>query len=243
MIGIIGAMEQEVSQVVAAMTDAKTVEIAGMIFNSGKFCGKDVIVVKSGIGKVNAAICTQILATYFKVDAVINTGIAGSLKAEINIGDVVLSTDALQHDMDATNFGYEPGVIPGMKVSTFKASEELIEKAEKACKREVPELGVFKGRVVSGDQFVSDKATKNRIADTFHGYCTEMEGAAIAQAAYLNNIPFLADYCIIPVGDRLVYATHGHNFNLNNLPPLCRGDILLHGHTHIPASRHLSSAL
>ena len=191
MIGIIGAMEQEVSQVVAAMTDAKTVEIAGMIFNSGKFCGKDVIVVKSGIGKVNAAICTQILATYFKVDAVINTGIAGSLKAEINIGDVVLSTDALQHDMDATNFGYEPGVIPGMKVSTFKASEELIEKAEKACKREVPELGVFKGRVVSGDQFVSDKATKNRIADTFHGYCTEMEGAAIAQAAYLNNIPFL----------------------------------------------------
>ena len=131
MIGIIGAMEQEVSQVVAAMTDAKTVEIAGMIFNSGKFCGKDVIVVKSGIGKVNAAICTQILATYFKVDAVINTGIAGSLRADINIGDVVLSTDALQHDMDATNFGYEPGVIPGMKVSTFKASEELIEKADK----------------------------------------------------------------------------------------------------------------
>ena len=190
-IGIIGAMELEVDALKAAMEVKNTVTRAGMEFKEGTLNGADVVVVRSGIGKVNAAICTQILATYFKVDAVINTGIAGSLKAEINIGDVVLSTDALQHDMDATNFGYEPGVIPGMKVSTFKASEELIEKAEKACKREVPELGVFKGRVVSGDQFVSDKATKNRIADTFHGYCTEMEGAAIAQAAYLNNIPFL----------------------------------------------------
>lgn len=191
MIGIIGAMEQEVSRVVKAMTDVKSTKIAGMVFNGGKFCGKDVIVVKSGIGKVNAAICTQILATEFHVDTVINTGIAGSLKAEINIGDIVLSTDALQHDVDATNFGYEPGMIPGMDVSIFKASEELIEKAEAACKKENPELGIFKGRVVSGDQFISDKATKERIVNNFHGYCTEMEGAAIAQAAYLNNIPFL----------------------------------------------------
>ena len=191
MIGIIGAMEQEVSQVVKAMTDINSTKIAGMVFNSGKLCGKDVIVVKSGIGKVNAAVCTQILATEFHVDTVINTGIAGSLKAEINIGDIVLSTDALQHDVDATNFGYELGMIPGMDVSIFKASEELIEKAEAACKKENPELGIFKGRVVSGDQFISDKATKERIVNNFHGYCTEMEGAAIAQAAYLNNIPFL----------------------------------------------------
>lgn len=191
MIGIIGAMEQEVSQVVKAMTDINSTKIAGMVFNSGKLCGKDVIVVKSGIGKVNAAVCTQILATEFHVDTVINTGIAGSLKAEINIGDIVLSTDALQHDVDATNFGYELGMIPGMDVSIFKASEELIEKAEAACKKENPELGIFKGRVVSGDQFISDKATKERIVNNFHGYCTEMEGAAIAQVAYLNNIPFL----------------------------------------------------
>lgn len=191
MIGIIGAMEQEVSQVVKAMTDVNSTKIAGMVFNCGKFCGKNVIVVKSGIGKVNAAICTQILATEFHVDTVINTGIAGSLKAEISIGDIVLSTDALQHDVDATNFGYELGMIPGMDVSIFKASEELIEKAEAACKKENPELGIFKGRVVSGDQFISDKATKERIVNNFHGYCTEMEGAAIAQAAYLNNIPFL----------------------------------------------------
>lgn len=191
MIGIIGAMEQEVSQIVAAMEDTKITKIAGMTYNSGKFCGKDVIVVKSGIGKVNAAMCAQILATTFNVDYIINTGIAGSLKAEINIGDVVLSNDALQHDVDATNFGYERGVIPGMKISTFVASEELINKAEAACNKTVPEINVFKGRVVSGDQFISDKVKKADIANTFKGFCTEMEGAAIAQAAFLNEVPFL----------------------------------------------------
>ena len=191
MIGIIGAMEQEVSQVVAAMTNVSVSEIAGMKFNKGKFCNKDVIVVKSGIGKVNAAICAEILVACFNVDKIINTGIAGSLKNEINIGDVVLSTDALQHDVDATNFGYAKGVIPGMAVSTFIADEGLIKTAEEACHKACPDIEVFKGRVVSGDIFVSDKAVKNSIAETFHGYCTEMEGAAIAQAAYLNKEPFL----------------------------------------------------
>ena len=191
MIGIIGAMEQEVSQVVAAMTNVSVSEIAGMKFNKGKFCNKDVIVVKSGIGKVNAAICAEILVACFNVDKIINTGIAGSLKNEINIGDVVLSTDALQHDVDATNFGYAKGVIPGMAVSTFIADEGLIKTAEEACHKACPDIEVFKGRVVSGDIFVSDKAVKNSIAETFHGYCTEMEGAAIAQAAYLNEVPFL----------------------------------------------------
>lgn len=191
MIGIIGAMEQEVSQVVAAMTNVSVSEIAGMKFNKGKFCNKDVIVVKSGIGKVNAAICAEILVACFNVDKIINTGIAGSLKNEINIGDIVLSTDALQHDVDATNFGYAKGVIPGMAVSTFIADEGLIKTAEEACHKACPDIEVFKGRVVSGDIFVSDKAVKNSIAETFHGYCTEMEGAAIAQAAYLNKVPFL----------------------------------------------------
>ena len=102
-----------------------------------------------------------------------------------------MSTDALQHDVDATNFGYAKGVIPGMAVSTFIADEGLIKTAEEACHKACPDIEVFKGRVVSGDIFVSDKAVKNSIAETFHGYCTEMEGAAIAQAAYLNNIPFL----------------------------------------------------
>lgn len=191
MIGIIGAMDEEINQLAEKMTDVEASEIAGMVFNKGKLNGKDVVVVRSGIGKVNAAICTQILAVIFHVDAVINTGIAGSLRNEINIGDVVLSTDTLQHDMDATGFGYKPGVIPRMKTSVFEADEGLRRLAHEACRRAVPDIGVHDGRVVSGDQFISDKAVKARLIELFDGYCTEMEGAAIAQTAYLNGIPFL----------------------------------------------------
>ena len=162
-----------------------------MTFKKGTIGGKEVVAVRSGIGKVNAAMCTQILATYFHVDSVINTGVAGSLRNEINIGDIVISTDALQHDMDATGFGYELGVIPRMKVSTFVADDRLAKLAKEACIEANLGIGVHCGRVVSGDQFITDKATKQRLIDNFDGYCTEMEGAAIAQAAYLNGIPFL----------------------------------------------------
>lgn len=162
-----------------------------MEFYKGKIFGKDVVVVRSGIGKVNAGICTQILVDEYKIDAVINTGIAGSLNADINIGDIVLSTDALQHDMDATGFGYEPGVIPRMEQSVFVADEALRKLAKISCEKVNPDVAVFEGRVVSGDQFISDRAKKEYITKQFAGYCTEMEGAAIAQAAYLNNIPFL----------------------------------------------------
>ncbi len=190
-IGIIGAMEEEVEALREKLVHVKMLRKASMDFYSGTLHGKEVVVVRSGIGKVNAGICTQILADLFQVDVVINTGIAGSLKAEINIGDIVISTDTLQHDMDATGFGYEPGVIPRMETSCFLADETLIEAAKAACKEAVPEIQVFTGRVVSGDQFISDRSVKERIAERFGGMCTEMEGAAIAQTAYLNQIPFV----------------------------------------------------
>lgn len=191
MIGIIGAMDEEVEQIVAVMDIEKEETKAQMQFKAGKLGGKDVVVVRSGIGKVNAAVCTQILADDFNVDYVINTGIAGSLKAEIDIADVVISDDVLHHDMDATGFGYAPGQIPRMETLSFKADERLVELAKESCKAVIPQVGVHVGRVVSGDQFVSDKAVKERICGQFAGFCTEMEGAAIAQAAYLNNIPFV----------------------------------------------------
>lgn len=191
MIGIIGAMEEEVKALADMMSGVETATAAGMVFKKGQFKGKDVVVVRSGIGKVNAAVCTQILADKYNVDCVINTGVAGSLKNEINIGDIVISSDAIQHDMDATGFGYKMGVIPRMPVSVFEADRKLIDAARAACSEAVPEIGVFEGRVVSGDQFITDKDTKKRLVETFAAYCTEMEGAAIAQAAYLNNIPFL----------------------------------------------------
>ena len=191
MIGIIGAMDVEVSTLKEMIDNMEIVVKAGMEFCSGKIEGVEVVIVRSGIGKVNAGICTQILVDKFNVSTIINTGIAGSLKAEINIGDIVLSTDTLQHDMDATGFGYALGVIPQMETSTFRADERLIAIAKKCCEESVSDINVFTGRVVSGDQFISDKEKKNWLVDNFQGYCTEMEGAAIAQAAYLNNVPFL----------------------------------------------------
>ncbi|MCI6997133.1 MAG: 5'-methylthioadenosine/adenosylhomocysteine nucleosidase, partial [Eubacterium sp.] len=171
--------------------DVTRVNKASMEFYQGKLNGKDVVVVRSGIGKVNAAVCTQILADVFEVEAVINTGIAGSLRNEINIGDIVVSTDALQHDMDAVEFGYPKGQIPGMKVFSFVANAALRETAVRVCQKVNPDIQVFEGRVVSGDQFVASAEVKNKIIKEFAGYCTEMEGAAIAQTAYLNGIPFV----------------------------------------------------
>ena len=191
MVGIIGAMEVEVSKLKEMLQDTETKNKAGMTFVSGNLNGRPVVVVRSGIGKVNASICTQILADEYKVNYIINTGVAGSLHNEINIGDIVLSKDALQHDMDATGFGYAVGVIPQMEKSIFEADERLIQIAEKCIKEDITDINAFVGRVVSGDQFISDKGKKKWIVDNFQGYCTEMEGAAIAQAAYLNNIPFL----------------------------------------------------
>ena len=190
-IGIIGAMEVEVKTLKEKMQIQRVVNKAGMEFCEGALEGQQVVIVRSGVGKVNAAVCTQILIDDFAVKAVINTGIAGSLKAEINIGDLVVSDDLVHHDMDAVNFGYEPGQIPQMDVFSFAADETLAKLAEEACLEVNPEISVFHGRIVSGDQFVADKAVKERIVNLFHGYCTEMEGASIAQAAYLNEVPFV----------------------------------------------------
>lgn len=190
-IGIIGAMDEEVENLKGIIENVEIRSVAGMDFYKGKISENNVVVVRSGIGKVNAAICTQILIDKFGVSAIINTGIAGSLNNDINIGDIVLSADTLQHDMDATAFGYDLSVIPRMENSVFKGDEELIKLAKETCEKNLTGVKVFTGRVVSGDQFISDKEKKNWLVDNFKGDCTEMEGAAIAHAAYLNNVPFL----------------------------------------------------
>lgn len=191
MLGIIGAMDEEVVNIKELLSDVEITKKAGMEFYKGKLDGKDVVIVRSGIGKVNAGICAQILVDVFNVSAIINTGIAGSLHAEINIGDIVLSSDTLQHDVDATGFGYEVGVIPRMETSVFEADKNLVELAGKCCAKVCTNINTYVGRVVSGDQFISDKNKKEWLFSTFKGYCTEMEGAGIAQAAYLNKVPFL----------------------------------------------------
>ena len=190
-IGIIGAMEVEVAILKEKMEDVRIIKKASMDFYEGIIAGKKVVVVRSGIGKVNAGICAQILADVFSVDAIINTGIAGSLNKNINIGDIGLSTDVVQHDMDATGFGYRKGQIPQMPVFFFNADDNLRRLAAEVCKEVNPDIQVFEGRIASGDQFVCDQDVKNRIVSEFSAYATEMEGAAIGQAAYLNEIPFL----------------------------------------------------
>lgn len=190
-VGIIGAMELEVETLKSKMEVKNKTTKARMEFFEGTLNGVEVVIVRSGIGKVNAGMCAQILSDLFGVTHIINTGIAGSLNADINIGDIVVSTDVLHHDMDATGFGYALGEIPQLGMLSFPADEGMIALAKSVCEKVNPEIEVFTGRVVSGDQFICDKATKNRIAENFQGFCTEMEGAAIGQAAYLNGVPFV----------------------------------------------------
>ncbi len=184
-------MEVEVATLKSNMTVKNTVKKASMEFYEGTIGNTEVVVVRSGIGKVNAGICVQILIDLFNVTHVINTGIAGSLNADINIGDIVLSTDACYHDVDVTVFGYKKGEIPQIGAATFEADKELREKAKASIKKAAPDIGVFEGRVCSGDQFISSAEVKDAIIKEHGGLCTEMEGAAIAQASYLNNTPFL----------------------------------------------------
>ena len=187
-IGIIGAMEEEVSILKETMEIQETVEYAGMTFCKGKLCEKDVVIVRSGIGKVNAAICAQVLVDKFQVKVLLNTGIAGSLDAAIDIGDMVISTDLVEHDMDASIFGDPVGQIPRMDTFSFPADPALVEKAKEANMQANPDIHTFTGRIVSGDQFVSSSEVKERLVTNFQAKCTEMEGAAIAHAAYLNKI-------------------------------------------------------
>lgn len=189
-LGIIGAMEEEVETLLGLMENKQETEKAGSRFYNGTLEGLPVTVVQCGVGKVNAAMCTQILCDCFGVTCLVNTGIAGSLCADLDIGDLVVSQDAMYHDVDAVAFGYPMGKVPGMDVTAFPADDTLIGYAFAAAEAVNP--GHTKiGRVASGDQFVASKGVKDRIVDLTRGLCTEMEGAAIAQTAYRNGIPFV----------------------------------------------------
>ena len=190
-IGIIGAMDLEVEHLKGEMQISRIVDKAGMEFYTGTLKGVDVVIVRSGIGKVNAGLCAQILADVFQVTHIINTGIAGSLNAKLDIGDILISKDALYHDMDVRIFGYQLGEVPQMGCREFKADKSMIEAAVSSCKEVNPDIHVEVGRILSGDQFISDKAKKETLIANFQGDCTEMEGAAIAHSAYLNKIPFV----------------------------------------------------
>ncbi len=188
-LGIIGAMEQEVETLLGLLENKKEAVRTGSTYYEGTLDGLDVVVVQCGIGKVNAALCVQVLCDCYGVTHVVNTGIAGSLCAELDIGDLVISLDAMYHDFDCHAFGYPVGKVPGMPVA-YEADAKLIELAFNAAESVNPGHS-RKGRVASGDQFVAEKALKERIIEVTGALCTEMEGTAIAQAAYRNGVPFV----------------------------------------------------
>lgn len=190
-IGLIGAMDEEVAILKENMEQTEEKTKAGMNFIHGSLWGTETVVVTSGIGKVNIAICTQILVDLYGVNTVINTGVAGSLNNALDIGDIILSRCAQQHDMDVSPLGDPVGTIPRMDESVFPADETLISLAKSACEKANPDIHCHIGKIVSGDQFIADAKKKEYLIQTFQGDCAEMEGAAMAQVAYLNQIPFL----------------------------------------------------
>ena len=205
-IGIIGAMETEVAALKEAMETGRTEVISDMTFHEGLLHGREVVVVQCGVGKVNAAICTQTLIREFGATHIINTGVAGSLNNQIDIGDFVICVDAVQHDFNVASLGFANGEIPYTGIAAFKACPLLREKAVEAVRTDAPDHQVFEGRVCSGDQFIFQISQKEEILRNFGGDCCEMEGAAIAQVCHLNHTPFVIIRAISDKPDGSVFV-------------------------------------
>lgn len=197
-LGIIGAMASEVDSLILAMSDRKKVRAAGADFVCGRIAGKDAVVVMCGIGKVCAGAVAQCMIDRFSVDAIVNTGVAGGLDPRLSVGDLVIATDAVQHDFDLTGFGYVRGHLPcagGEKgiPTRFAADPELSDRFERAfsnakCAGNAGK--VIRGTVASGDIFVCDPALRQSLIENYHAAAVEMEGAAVAQVCYLGGVPF-----------------------------------------------------
>lgn len=215
-IGIIGAMQVEVDylkEIMKKESDFRTVNAGSLEYNCGTIHGIDVVVVRSGVGKVNAALCAQNLVVQFKCTNIINTGIAGAMAKGLGILDFVVSTDAVYHDVDATGFGYKAGQVPQMDVFSFEADKKMIEAAKRAFNECEQSKGhkIIEGRIATGDQFISEKSVKEKIAETFNPACVEMEGAAIAHSCFLNKVPFVIIRCMSDMADDL--SSNGYDFN------------------------------
>ena len=191
-IGIIGAMDAEVSLLRKAMNITRETVKAGMIFTEGKLGGNDAVIAKCGMGKVNAGVCTQILIDTFGATHIINTGVAGALNDSLNIGDIVVSVDAVQDDFDVTHIGFRAGEIPYTGKIAFEADGALQAEAVGAVHAVAPGVNVIEGRICSGDQFHSKREIFDAIISAFKGDCIEMEAGAIGEVCCLNDIPFVS---------------------------------------------------
>ncbi|MGL5796989.1 MAG: 5'-methylthioadenosine/adenosylhomocysteine nucleosidase [Cetobacterium sp.] len=188
-IAIIGAMDSEIKILLSVMKDVKKEEKASVIFYEGKLENKDVVVFKSGIGKVNAAMSTTIAMEEFDVNKIIFTGVAGAINSNLNITDVVISDYLVQHDYDTTVFGSKKGAVPGSVDSKFSADKELIKIAKTSAEKVLGKKKVHVGTIATGDQFIADKKTVQALEADFGAMAVEMEGAAVAHVANLYKAP------------------------------------------------------
>ena len=194
--GIICAMEEEIKALRAQLTHSTEKTLGGIAFYAGQLNGHDVVLVRSGIGKVQAGVTTALLIVEFGVDHLINSGSAGGIGEGLHVGDVVFSTGAAYHDADATAFGYLPGQLP-QQPQIYPADEELLHALEKAAKK-----ADKTGLIVTGDQFVASNDKIQAIKEIYpKALCCEMEGAAIAQVAYQFKVPFVIVRAMSDVGD------------------------------------------
>lgn len=203
-IGIIGAMQVETEGLVAEMTDKKTDTVSGVKFTSGKLCGRDVVVATCGVGKVFAAICAEAMILRFGVTALLNTGVAGGLLAELEVGDVALADKVVQHDMNTTALGDPQGLLSGINVVEIAADQKML-KALCEATAELDYNGAV-GTIASGDLFVAKKQTKERIVSQFGAIACEMEGASIGHVAFVNGVPFAVLRVISDGGDGMEFS-------------------------------------
>lgn len=204
LIGIIGAMQVETQGLIAEMTEKKTDTVSGVKFTSGKLCGKDVVVATCGVGKVFAAICAEAMILKFGVTALLNTGVAGGLLAELSIGDVALADKVVQHDVNTTALGDPQGLLSGLNIVEIGTNERLL-KALCEATAELEYNGAV-GTIASGDLFVAKKQTKERIVKQFGAIACEMEGGAIGHVAFVNGVPFAVLRVISDGGDGMEFS-------------------------------------
>ena len=209
-VGSIGAMDVEVERICQNISGPMLHQLCGLDFLEGFLAETPVVVVRSGVGKVNAALCAQLLITKFKITHLINTGVAGALASGLNVLDLVISTEVMYHDVDATNWGYESCTVPGM-TRTFVADPSLVNIASLACKKLFPGKTIIQGIIASGDQFIGSNEMKNKIKELCNPACVEMEGAAIGHVATVNKIPFVVIRCMSDMADDNGEATARFN--------------------------------
>ena len=190
-VGIIVAMEEELEHILNITNEIEEKEISGLNFKLGKIEKKNVVLVKCGVGKVNAARVTQILIDEFNVEYVINVGSAGALNPLLNIGDIVIGEKLVQHDFDITAFDHDKGYITGVGDYIY-SDNTLTEKFKQTVNKLLEkEYKIKVGIIATGDIFCTDVEMKNKIYSKFDADCVEMEGAAVAQVCYLDKIPFI----------------------------------------------------